>query len=37
MFGDYLDAASKKLKGVTTHPMFNFMGARLAEKVWLEE
>jgi peptide/nickel transport system substrate-binding protein len=36
MFGDYLDATSKKLKGVTTHPMFNFMGARLAEKVWLE-
>jgi peptide/nickel transport system substrate-binding protein len=36
MFGDYLDATSKKLKGVTTHPMFNFMGARLAEKVWLD-
>lgn len=36
MFGDYLDATSKKLKGVTTHPMFNLMGARLAEKVWLE-
>ncbi len=36
MFGDYLDATSKKVKGVTTHPMFNLMGARLAEKVWLE-
>lgn len=35
MFGDYLDAASTQLKGVTSHPMFNFMGARLAEKVWL--
>ncbi|MFK4810645.1 ABC transporter substrate-binding protein [Devosia sp. ZW T5_3] len=36
MFGDYLDAVSTKLKGVTSHPMFNLMGARLAEKVWLE-
>ncbi|GGA94314.1 ABC transporter substrate-binding protein [Brucella endophytica] len=36
MFGDYLDATSKKVKGVTTHPMFNLMGARLAEKVWLD-
>jgi peptide/nickel transport system substrate-binding protein len=35
MFGDYLDAVSTKLGGVTSHPMFNFMGARLAEKVWL--
>ncbi|MFG6082697.1 ABC transporter substrate-binding protein [Paracoccus litorisediminis] len=36
MFGDYLDAVSNKLGGVTSHPMFNFMGARLAEKVWLK-
>ncbi|ALN74672.1 ABC transporter substrate-binding protein [Aureimonas sp. AU20] len=36
MFGDYLDAVSTKVKGVTPHPMFNFMGARLAEKVWLD-
>ncbi|WP_172125241.1 MULTISPECIES: ABC transporter substrate-binding protein [unclassified Devosia] len=36
MFGDYLDAVSNKLGGVTSHPMFNFMGARLAEKVWIE-
>ncbi len=36
MFGDYLDAASKKVKGVRPNPMFNLMGARLAEKVWLE-
>ena len=35
MFGDYLDGVSKKVKGVTPHPMFNLMGARLAEKVWL--
>lgn len=36
MFGDYLDGVSKKVKGVTPHPMFNLMGARLAEKVWLD-
>ncbi|WP_062013645.1 ABC transporter substrate-binding protein [Aureimonas sp. AU4] len=36
MFGDYLDAVSTQVKGVTPHPMFNFMGARLAEKVWLD-
>jgi peptide/nickel transport system substrate-binding protein len=36
MFGDYLDAVSTKLKGVTPHPMFNLMGARMAERVWLE-
>lgn len=35
MFGDYLDAVSTTLGGVTPHPMFNFMGGRLAEKVWL--
>ena len=37
MFGDYLDAASVKVKGLRPHPMFNFMGARLAERVWLED
>ncbi|KAA8998996.1 peptide ABC transporter substrate-binding protein [Affinibrenneria salicis] len=36
LFGDYLDAASKKLGGVKPHPLFNFMGGRLAERVWLE-
>ncbi|MCU5775470.1 ABC transporter substrate-binding protein [Erwiniaceae bacterium BAC15a-03b] len=36
LFGDYLDAASKKVGGVKPHPMFNFMGGRLAERVWLE-
>ena len=36
MFGDYLDGASLKVKGITPHPMFNLMGARMAEKVWLE-
>jgi peptide/nickel transport system substrate-binding protein len=35
MFGDYLDAASTQVQGVTPHPMFNFMGGRLAERVWL--
>lgn len=36
MFGDYLDGVSKKVQGVTPHPMFNLMGARMAEKVWLD-
>lgn len=36
MFGDYLDGVSNAVKGVTPHPMFNLMGARMAEKVWLE-
>lgn len=36
MFGDYLDAVSTQVKGVTPHPMFNLMGARMAEKIWLE-
>jgi peptide/nickel transport system substrate-binding protein len=36
MFGDYIDASSTKVKGVQPHPMFNLMGARMAEKVWLE-
>lgn len=36
MFGDYLDGVSVQLGGVTPHPLFNLMGARLAEKVWLD-
>ncbi len=36
LFGDYLDAANKKVGGIKPHPMFNFMGGRLAERVWLE-
>lgn len=36
LFGDYLDAANKKVGGVKPHPLFNFMGGRLAERVWLE-
>ena len=36
MFGDYLDAVSKEVKGVKPHAMFNLMGARMAEKVWLD-
>lgn len=36
IFGDYLDGVSTKVKGVTPHPMFNLMGARMAEKVWLD-
>ena len=35
MFGDYLDGVSAQVQGVTPHPMFNFMGGRLAERVWL--
>lgn len=35
MFGDYLDGVSTQVQGVTPHPMFNFMGGRLAERVWL--
>ncbi|TLV23476.1 ABC transporter substrate-binding protein [Klebsiella indica] len=36
LFGDYLDAASKKVGGIAPHPLFNFMGGHLAERVWLE-
>lgn len=35
LFGDYLDAVSNKVGGATPHPLFNFMGGRLAERVWL--
>jgi peptide/nickel transport system substrate-binding protein len=36
MFIDYLEAGNKKVKGMAPHPMFDFSGARLAEKVWLD-
>jgi len=36
VFGDYLDGASKRVKGTTTHPIYSLMGFRVAEKVWLE-
>ena len=36
MFGDYLDGVATQVKGVKPHPMFNLMGARMAEKIWLE-
>lgn len=36
LFADYIDATSSKLKGATPHPLFNFMGGRLAQYVWLE-
>lgn len=36
LFADYIDAVSTRLQGVTPHPLFNFMGAQLAERVWLE-
>ena len=35
MFGDYVDAVSTKVQGVKPNPLFNFMGGRLAERVWL--
>jgi peptide/nickel transport system substrate-binding protein len=36
MFIDYVDGASDKVQGMKPHPSFEFMGLRLAEKVWLE-
>lgn len=36
LFADYIDATSNLLKGAMPHPLFNFMGCRLAERVWLE-
>lgn len=36
MFIDYLEAGNKKVKGMKPHPMFDLMGQRLAEKVWIE-
>jgi peptide/nickel transport system substrate-binding protein len=36
MFIDFLEAGSTKVKGMGPHPMFDFMGQRLGEKVWLQ-
>jgi peptide/nickel transport system substrate-binding protein len=35
MFIDYLEAGATKVKGMGPHPMFDFMGQRIGEKVWL--
>jgi len=36
VFIDYLDAASSKVQGIKTHPLFDMMGFRMAERVWLD-
>ncbi len=36
MFIDFLEAGATKVKGMGPHPLFDFMGQRLGEKVWLE-
>ncbi|WP_131196941.1 ABC transporter substrate-binding protein [Lichenihabitans psoromatis] len=36
MFMDYLEAGAAKVKGMGPHPMFDLMGQRLGEKVWIE-
>jgi len=36
VFIDYLDAASAKVGGIETHPLFDMMGFRMAERVWLD-
>jgi peptide/nickel transport system substrate-binding protein len=35
MFIDYLEAGSNKVHGMKPNPMFDFMGQRIGEKVWL--
>jgi len=35
MFIDYLEAGAAKVKGMGPHPMFDFMGQRIGEKVWI--
>lgn len=35
MFIDYLEAGAAKVKGMGPHPMFDFMGQRIGEKVWV--
>lgn len=35
MFIDYLEASSSKVQGVKPNPLFDFMGERIGEKVWL--
>jgi peptide/nickel transport system substrate-binding protein len=34
MFIDYLEAGSTKVKGMGPHPLFDFLGQRIGEKVW---
>ena len=36
MFIDYLEAGAARVKGMGPHPMFDLMGQRIGEKVWLE-
>lgn len=35
IFIDYLEAGSNKVQGMKPNPMFDFMGQRIGEKVWL--
>lgn len=35
MFIDYLEAGSNKVQGMKPNPLFDFMGQRIGEKVWL--
>ena len=36
MFIDYLEAGASRVKGMAPHPLFDLMGQRIGEKVWLE-
>ncbi len=36
MFIDYLEAGAARVKGMAPHPLFDLMGQRIGEKVWLE-
>ena len=36
MFIDYLEAGAAKVKGMGPHPLFDLMGQRIGEKVWIE-
>ena len=36
MFIDYLEAGAARVKGMGPHPLFDLMGQRIGEKVWLE-
>jgi peptide/nickel transport system substrate-binding protein len=36
MFIDFIDAGGPRVKGLSAHPIWDFMGYRLGEKVWLE-
>ncbi|MQT11802.1 ABC transporter substrate-binding protein [Segnochrobactrum spirostomi] len=35
MFIDYIEAGTTKVQGWKPHPMFDFMGQRIGEKVWM--